>query len=419
MRTKVFVILIILLGLGLRFYHLDKIAAFDYDQEVAANWVKNLVVDHKFSLIGQETSVSGVYIAPFFYYLLAPVYFFSGMNPFAANIFVVCLSVLTLIYLYKWSKSLIVIFLYAIHPGLIIFNQTVAPSSLVFVIAAGVGYYLTKINKKFYDYLILGLFLGLTFSAHPPSVLLIPLTLLLFIRQKEKLRNYFFVLVPVFILVSPLLVFELKHGFLISRNILAIQTHGYDFLFFARILANVKLFLLYFAGMIVSSDAWFIQYPLMIVAAWLFFRVNDLLFRLWFLLPLIFIMIYPRPAPEYYLQVITPLAIIYAVKYLPKILIPAIIILSVVSSYLALPKRDNQVNLQYKTQAAHYLATKNPAVIYFSTDLGQGWGFNYLFWWQGIKLNSANDKYQIIIPASREPLTEGILFGAIKVTKIN
>ena len=66
--------IIIILGTILRAANLEKAAAFNYDQEVAAFWLKNLLVDHKFSLIGQEISVGGVYIAPFFYYLMAPFY---------------------------------------------------------------------------------------------------------------------------------------------------------------------------------------------------------------------------------------------------------------------------------------------------------------------------------------------------------
>ncbi|MEK7565513.1 MAG: glycosyltransferase family 39 protein [Patescibacteria group bacterium] len=418
LKNSWLLILIILLGLFLRAYNLERLAVFDYDQETAAVWIKNLIIDHKFSLVGQETSVGGVYIAPFFYFLLAPFYFLSGLNPLAGNIFVILVSLLTMVFLYKWSRSHIALFLYAIHPGIINFDRIVAPSNMAILLSTATAYFLTKIRKTKLDYLFLGTILGLTFSIHPPTILLIPICLLWFALKKEKVNLLFFL--PIIILVSPLIIFETRHGFVMAQNIFKFsQTDLYYPLLF-RVILNLKLFLIYWSGILISSDLFFIKYPLMGLAVWLWIKNKDLVFRLWTLLPFLFLVFYPRPAPEYYLQMITPIVLVYSIKYLPKIFVLLIIVAGVIFSLLSLPKNDNLLSFYYKNQAVASLPKNTPVTIYYSADLGQNWGFNYLLWWQKVDVqNNSPKKYLFVIPASREPQTSGIIFGAVKVANIS
>src|SRR5436190_2047930 len=85
MRNKYTLLLLAILvfGLFLRFWNFPNWFNFNFDQETQAWVVKSLVVDHKPNLIGLETSVGGMFIGPYFNYLLVPFYLVGGMDPAA------------------------------------------------------------------------------------------------------------------------------------------------------------------------------------------------------------------------------------------------------------------------------------------------------------------------------------------------
>jgi 4-amino-4-deoxy-L-arabinose transferase-like glycosyltransferase len=190
------VVLIILLGLFFRIWNLEYFAGFSYDQEVAAFWIRDFIINHKLSLIGQEISVGGVFIGPFFYYLMAPFYWLSNLYPLGGNIFMVAVSLLNMVMIYLFAKqifsrscALIALFLYSVHPGIITFDRTVAPSGMIILLSTTTAFILNKTRRASRDYLILGIILGLTFSVHPTVVLLIPITALYFLVKKRKIKN--------------------------------------------------------------------------------------------------------------------------------------------------------------------------------------------------------------------------------------
>ena len=410
--------LIAIFGVALRLIRLDKIAGFDYDQEVAAVWIKNLLVSHKFSLIGQEVSIGGIYIAPFFYYFLAPVYLIFNMNPIGANYFLVFVSGLTTYSIYLFGRELfgtkvglVAAFLYAIHPGLINLDRIVAPSNLVVLISALAGYFVVKKNKSLRDYVWLGIVLGATFSVHPPSTLLIPVAFLL-LRDRRLLITA----VIIFLLVSPLIFFELRHGGEMTKRIFSMTPGGFNF---EKLVSNFNLLSTFWAGIVISSDQIIIKTASQLLAVIVWLKTNNK--SLLLLLPLLFLLllVYPGHIPEYYYLAITPLALIFTVNFLGKysgILVVLGLVILLANRNIFAP---NHHGLFYKVQTAEYLTSKSPAKIYYSTDPGQGWGFTYLFWWKKLAVNEGSpNSYQIIIPASREEM-EGQSFGGINVAKIN
>src|SRR3989344_882557 len=413
--------IIIILGTILRGANLEKAAAFNYDQEVAAFWLKNLLVDHKFSLIGQEISVGGVYIAPFFYYLMAPFYALFNLNPLAGNVFVTLVSIFTLIAIYKLGKQvfstsvgLFISFLYAIHPGIIAYDKTVAPSNLIVLLSTALVLVLTKKAKGVKEYVFIGMLLGLSFSVHPTAVLLVAISVIFV--EKKFLPLIFLI---IFIFVSPLLLFDLRHDWLNIANTLKLFSFSQTGDFVWRFTESIELWLVYWAGIIVSSDMVFIKYPLMGLAIVIWFKAKSF-FKIWTIIPLIFVLFYPRHVPEYYLLILTPIVLVYTLGILNKKVRVLILILGIYFAVKNIDFSDNPTGLYYKIQAVNSIPKNRPVTVYFSNDLGQNWGFSYLFWRQNVDITADSTlKYLIIIPASREPQTRGDLFGAIKVAKIN
>ncbi|MDO8657992.1 MAG: hypothetical protein Q7K55_04580, partial [Candidatus Levybacteria bacterium] len=70
LSSKPLLILILLLGLFFRIYKLEIFYPWGHDQDLFAWIAKDILIDGHFRLIGQETSIIGVFIGPLFYYLI-------------------------------------------------------------------------------------------------------------------------------------------------------------------------------------------------------------------------------------------------------------------------------------------------------------------------------------------------------------
>ncbi len=71
LSSKAILIFILLLGIFFRIYKLEIFYPWGHDQDLFAWIAKDIIVDHHFRLIGQETSITGLFIGPIFYYLIA------------------------------------------------------------------------------------------------------------------------------------------------------------------------------------------------------------------------------------------------------------------------------------------------------------------------------------------------------------
>lgn len=91
---------LLVIGLFFRVYKLSEFYIFEHDQDLYSWIVKDILVDGHLRLIGQVTSIEGLFIGPFYYYLLAPFYFIFNMNPLAAMIPANIINLLTAISLY-------------------------------------------------------------------------------------------------------------------------------------------------------------------------------------------------------------------------------------------------------------------------------------------------------------------------------
>ena len=70
-------VLVIGIALFFRLYKLREFYIFEHDQDLYSFIVRDILSGH-FRLIGQLTSIDGVFIGPLYYYLLAPFYALFG-----------------------------------------------------------------------------------------------------------------------------------------------------------------------------------------------------------------------------------------------------------------------------------------------------------------------------------------------------
>lgn len=101
-------LLILILGIAsfLRFFRLESLLGFWYDQGRDALVIWDLIKNGKMFLIGPTTGIEGVFRGPWYYYLITPFYFLGSGNPVYPMVFLTIISILAIFVLYKVGESL-------------------------------------------------------------------------------------------------------------------------------------------------------------------------------------------------------------------------------------------------------------------------------------------------------------------------
>lgn len=227
------ILLIILLSGFLRFYNLSGLQHFTYDQARDALFIKRIIVDHKFRLIGTQSSIPGLYTPPMYYYLMAPFLFVFKLNPVGLDYATAIFGLLTVVLLYYLLKKLTenrflvlaLTSLYAFQPSIIYQSRYAWNPNTVpfFVLLAIISLFnLIKEVKGFKYYGLLFFSLGMMINLHYSGVVFfISVFFLLLLLFKRLNKQYFFGGVAVFSLeLSPLVLFDIRHNFVNFKGII-------------------------------------------------------------------------------------------------------------------------------------------------------------------------------------------------------
>jgi len=133
---------ILLLGFFLRFYHLKALAMFIGDQGRDYLVAKEILVNHRFPLIGPQTSIPWIYLGPFFYYFLAIFLWLGKFDPVWPAYGTALFGVFTIYLIYLLGKKikneetgLLASFFYAISPYAVLQSRvSLHPSILPFFV---------------------------------------------------------------------------------------------------------------------------------------------------------------------------------------------------------------------------------------------------------------------------------------------
>ena len=226
-------IFIVLLALVLRLYRIEGYMTFLGDEGRDVRVVRN-ILRGDLAFIGPQTSVGGMYLGPLYYYMMAPALLLSGLNPVGPAVMVALLSVVTIILTWYFGRrwfgpltGILTAFLFTISPVSIIHSHSSwNPNPMPFFALLSVwGIYQVWANQKYRFLPLVGLSIAFALQMHYLSLLLLPLLgifWLISLKQvwiKKKLRKTFLtqtlwaVLLFLF-LMSPLLLFDLKHNYM-------------------------------------------------------------------------------------------------------------------------------------------------------------------------------------------------------------
>jgi 4-amino-4-deoxy-L-arabinose transferase-like glycosyltransferase len=314
----------------LRSYGLYRDLFFAYDQGRDA-WEMQKIARGDLTLIGPVTGLDGVFLGPFWYYLIFPAYFLGNGNPVASAYEMILFSVGTVIMLYVWGKKLsmplaglIAGAIYTFSFQQILFARWVAnPTPLPFFsLLAFYMLFLALESKKKLFFVFTGVILGLCFQLEAanafwfiPTIACIIVTQTLInrsgptksVRRTLLSREFYLSVISLGLLLGigfslaelPHIAFELKHDFLITHNAITALQVTRDVTLIQSIPKRIPLlFTLYGRGLFEKGYAGFAAVGIVMLFTFLRLRkylwssLGTRILALWFVIPLFFHIIF-------------------------------------------------------------------------------------------------------------------------------
>lgn len=442
MRTKHWLFVLILISaVFLRSYNFAEYYIFDHDQDLYSWIVKDIVIDGHVRLIGQETSIDGLFIGPLFYYLLVPFYWIGRMNPLAALFPALLLSAATLISLYwvtgrLYGKKLALIAstLYAFSLGIIMYDRWIVPSLPTLLWSVWFFYLVTQASQKKINWILMGILLGLIWHIH---IALLPLFLMIPIlgwKAPLKLdRNFWLGVGLGGILIAPFLLFEMRHQFQQTWGV--VNSIGLErgevkglprvlkaFDAFSRMQLN--MFIPDYSSLVPQIYALAEGVAVLVMA---FFSPIRKIVLLWVGIVLIAQILTTRAISEYYFANIWILTILLVSFLLARsrLAIIGLIIFVLFNSYLVVTRPPLANSYARKSEVIAYLEKdardhRYPCIgINYISEFGTHVGYRYLAWKQNLHLVQPADGvavYSIVSPWERSPQeTKDHRYGGIGI----
>lgn len=232
LSKKEFFAILAILGLAafLRFYRLSEYMTFLGDEGRDALMIKRILTTGDLPLLGPATSIGNMYLGPLYYYMMSIPMAIWWLNPVAAAGMVALIGTLTVWLVYflgkNWFGSLAGLstaFLYAISPINIIYsrsswNPNPAP---FFALLSIFGLYKVHQTGNFLWLILTAVALAFAVQMHYLALILVLIVAILYLYelwkapQKENIiKGTILSLAAFLFLMSPLVIFDLKHDFM-------------------------------------------------------------------------------------------------------------------------------------------------------------------------------------------------------------
>ncbi len=225
---------IILFAAFLRLYRIADYMTFLGDEGRDVLVVYN-ILHGDLTLLGPTASVGGFFLGPIYYYFMTPFLFLFNYNPVGPAVMVALFGVATVGLVYKvgnefFNKTagLIAALLYSISPLVISYSRSSWNPNLMPFFSLITLYVLYKatVKNKIILFLLVGFLLGITIQLHYLAVFLgVIATVYIFLcglpRYIEIIKRYAYVFAGFLIGWSPFIAFELRHGFLNIKRVIA------------------------------------------------------------------------------------------------------------------------------------------------------------------------------------------------------
>ncbi|MGI5841554.1 MAG: ArnT family glycosyltransferase [Patescibacteria group bacterium] len=451
-KIKKYKYFIVITGLALffRLYNIEKYFAFAHDQDLYSWIAKDIINRDPLRLVGQITSVDGVFIGPFYYYLMALFYLLFRMNPLSAIIPTVGIGIVTVFSFYWVLKefygkkvALTAAFIYAVSYGAANFDRWSVPTQPTILWSIWFFYVVLmslKGDKKIIP--LYGLLIGLTWHIHIALAPILILPPIAWIWGKNSVKRIdrkvlFWFIASLLLTTLPFWLFEIKTDFSQIKSVLAAsqrnigEASGFYRLEKTMDLSAKEILCMIMGGLgrIDYRLVWIIS---AVTVAYLTIKGNIKkkeagLITLWVFLVLIAQFMSKRGISEYYFANLTPLFVIFLAMVLTRVIATKKIVgLILVTAYFvinlnwSLTRTDWGGSYYYRNKLMDYIkedyTKKNYpcASVNYIADFGSGVGFRYLFWYKGIQLVKAFPgvpAYNIVVPWAKSGDEVDVVYG--------
>ncbi|MFC1649219.1 ArnT family glycosyltransferase [Patescibacteria group bacterium] len=223
--------LVLVVGAILRLYKIDGYMTFLGDEGRDAIIVRRLLVDFDPILIGPGTSIGNMYLGPLYYYMMAPFLLIFNFSPAGPAVGVALLGVLTIWLVWYVGRTwfgklpaLVAAFLFTISPAVITYSRSSWNPNIMPFFSLLAIYAVWKFwAKREYKWLVVtGVSIAATLQSHYLALLLVPIGgifwLITLVRSgrniRELLKYSAWSLIAFSLLMSPLVMFDARHGWI-------------------------------------------------------------------------------------------------------------------------------------------------------------------------------------------------------------
>lgn len=217
--------LILILGIAsfLRFFRLENLLGFWYDQGRDALVIWDLIKNGKMFLIGPTTGIEGVFRGPWYYWLITPFYYLGNGNPVYPMIFLTLITIFAIFVLYKVGKSLggkKTALISALIAGFSIYIVNASrwlsnPTPMLLIGISMIWAIFKFLEGKKYSLPLIAFLTGMAMNfGSAMEIFYFPVLLIIIIWKRKKLPNIKTILfsIGVFAAVfAPQILFELRH----------------------------------------------------------------------------------------------------------------------------------------------------------------------------------------------------------------
>jgi 4-amino-4-deoxy-L-arabinose transferase-like glycosyltransferase len=337
-REYLLIILIAVLGLFPRLWRVTADLQIHFDQGLHSLAIWNIWANGDLSLLGHQTDTDGIFHGPIYYWFMTPSYMISGGDPAGASIFQSLLNMAAIVFLASLAKSLfdsrtalISSILYSVSYGYASYSRwlsNVTPTLPFSIIFFWLLYKIYCGKSKFLPWAGLTASLVTQFDG-AVGFFLYPLLVWVILSQKIKTswKVWFYFTLATFLPHLPSLIFELRHGFVITNSVLKLSSsssHGIGISL--SVLKSNFIILIKELFHLTTYPYHSLIYVLLILAGIFFFKEtkkqrNFLFFSI--SLPFLSLSLYQRGAVSFFFMPLFPLfTIIFArtLLRLPKLL---------------------------------------------------------------------------------------------------
>lgn len=205
-----------------RLYKIDQYMTFLGDEGRDVIIVRRLLVEGHPPLIGPGTSVGQMYLGPLYYYMMAPALWLAGFSPIGPAVQIAILGVITVGFVWfvarEWfgkTAAFVSALLYAISPTVITFSRSSWNPNIMpfFALLCIFGIWRVWKKRQYNWLLILGISFAFVMQSHYLGALLFPTIFIFWLLSKVPKRITLISAGIFAVLMSPLLIFDLRHNF--------------------------------------------------------------------------------------------------------------------------------------------------------------------------------------------------------------